>query len=101
MSILIKNFCEEVAVLDQRCFEEGTNPQRRRFKNILDAWDENGHKNGILETVEFNKATVRMDLDGDKINTALEISAYFIRNSYLVCRPVRLPVIEKLSRKRE
>ena len=42
-----------------------------------------------------------MDLDGDKITTALEKSAYFIRNSYLVCRPVRLPVIKNLSRKRE
>jgi len=78
----------------------GTNPTDKRFKNILDAWDVNDRANsfqGQLQSVEFSKALERMDIDGDLSTSELEISAYFMRNADLICRPVRDTVLQKLK----
>jgi len=61
-----------VAQHDQACFRQGTDPTKRQLQ--LDTED----------IVDKN-----MDLDGDKIASALEVSAYLLRNAYLFCRKSR------------
>ena len=79
--------CTDVARLDRRCFNEGTDPENKKYKNILEVWDTDGDSK-ITES-EFTSARESMNLDGDERTSLLEIQAYLIRNIYVLCRPVR------------
>lgn len=83
----LTRFCKEVAKENRECFESGTRPENRQYRDLWQVWDANG--DGVMQTEEMETVLDAMDLDGDTHPTDVEILAYLTRNQYLVCRPLR------------
>jgi len=88
-------FCAEGAALDQECFKLGTDGTDRRYDSLWLAWDTT--PDGQVSTEEFEAAWNSMNLDNNPQVSSLEVAAYFTRNQYIVCRPLREKVLRALK----
>lgn len=70
------------AAHDQECFKYGTDAADSNYADLAALWKDQG---------------IKTDLDGDGVSTQLEKAAWFERNEYVACRPVRDKVLEKLQ----
>jgi Ca2+-binding EF-hand superfamily protein len=87
--------CALAATLDQRCFEIGTEPTGKKLQSLFELLDTD--QNGQLNYKEFLAFWRMMDLDNSFTINPVEISAWFTRNQYLICRPHRKIVLERLN----
>ena len=72
-----------MAQINRKCFEYGTDPKQRQFRDVWHLWDQNIHQ-----------AVKNMDFDKDNKTIALEVAAYLTRNQYIVCRPIRDRILQ-------
>jgi len=91
------DFCEEQAALDRECFEWGTNVDGKRFDNLWMVWDTNSDNQ--IDRYEFRSALDSMNIANETDPSNLAVSAYFYRNQYIICRPLRNQVLYNLDKK--
>ena len=90
----LEKFCKAEALHDLECFEYGTRTANKRYADVWAILDQDGDEKFTKKELQNLYNDMDMDLMRKNEPSLVEVTAFFSRNSYIVCRPMRTAILD-------